>query len=353
MIKKALEQYAASQNRAWASDRSQTVGASEVGQCARKVYWLKNENDPSHAAPRDPDYVDTWGARFRGTVMENEFWFPAMKLQFGERLKFAGPDQQTFTSGFLSATPDGLIDGLRPGELKELPDGGCVTGECKSADPRSNLTEAKAENIYQTHIQMGLVRKLTPYQPTHSLLSYIDASFWNEVREFVIPFDPKVFAAGEARATMIMTATDAADLKPEGWIAGGHECDHCPFTKACGIERRRVPVTPEAADPQFVAEITDLARAIKQLDEASDANATRARELTDELKTRLRAKNVRAIPGVVSWSSVKGRSGFDNKAIKQAAIEAGVDVEQFATQGEPTDRLVITLSEVVYANAAA
>jgi len=38
----------------------------------------------------------------------------------------------------------------------------------------------------------------------------------------------------------------------------------------------------------------------------------------------LREKGVRKIPGVVSWSSVKGRNGYDNKAVKEAAIAAAL-----------------------------
>ena len=37
-------------------------------------------------------------------------------------------------------------------------DADCVMIECKTADPRTNLVEAKPENKYQTLVQMGLVR---------------------------------------------------------------------------------------------------------------------------------------------------------------------------------------------------
>lgn len=356
MISQALDAYAKSSNKVWATDRSQTVGASEVGQCARKVFWTKNEGDPKYGAPRDPEYVDGWGARVRGTVMENEFWFPAMRNAFGDRLLFAGPDQRTFVSGFLSATPDGLITRLLPGELAEVGEA-CVTAECKSADPRTNLAEAKAENIYQTHVQMGLIREQTEWQPTHSVLSYMDASFWNEVKEFVIPFDPKVYATAKARAATIMTATEAGELKPEGWIAGGRECEYCPFTKACGITRRSVPESNAAADPQFAAEIADLATIAKRLEIEQDDAGFRLREVQQDIRDRLRAKGIRKIPGLVNWSHVKGRVSYNNKAIQAAAIAAGVDIEQFSTVGEATDRLTISVvpdghSENQTANAA-
>ena len=61
------------------------------------------------ASQRDEGFVDTWGARARGTVFEDRFWVPAMRAPFGKRLKYAGRYQRTFSKDFLTATPDGLI----------------------------------------------------------------------------------------------------------------------------------------------------------------------------------------------------------------------------------------------------
>jgi hypothetical protein len=346
LIKPTLDAYASTLNKTWQYDRTQSVGASEIGQCELKIFWLKNEADHGYAGvDRDPDYVDSWGARMRGTMFENHFWEPAMRIRFGERLKFAGIYQQTFFNEFLSATPDGLITELTDLEKADIgTDADCVMVECKTADPRTNLVEAKPENVYQTHVQMGLIRECTEYQPTHSVLSYTDASFWSDVKEFVIAFDQEIYDAAIARAQKIMTTKDFRDLDPEGWIAGGKECNYCPFTKACGIHRRELPFTDVVTvDPQFRAEITDLAVKLRQAESAGEKFETRVRELQTQIKNRLREKGVRKIPGVVSWSSVKGRSGYDAKAIKEAAIAAGIDIEQFQTTGEPSDRLLIQI----------
>ena len=345
IIKQTLDAYASSQDKTWQHDRMQTVGASEVGQCARKTFWIKNEHDKGYAGvDRDPEYKDTWGARMRGTVFEDSFWEPALRARFGGRLLYAGRDQKTFFSSFLSATPDGMIVDLTPEEKAAIgTKADCVMVECKTADPRTNLTDAKPENVYQTHVQMGLIRELTAFSPTHSILSYTDASFWSDVKEFVIAFDQSIYDAAKERALLLMTATDAAELKPEGWIAGGSECNYCPFTKACGIARRNLPFQNEPVDPQFAAEITDMARELKIEEGYRDRNEARVRELQDAIKARLREKGVKKIPGVVTWSNVKGRTGYDNRAIKQAAVEAGVDIGQFETTGEPTDRLVIQI----------
>jgi len=344
IIKQTLDAYALSSAKAWGHDRSSTIGASEIGQCIRKVFWLKNENDSARRAERDPEYTDSWGARMRGTVFEDAFWEPALRARFGDRLKFAGKTQFTFTDNFLSATPDGMIVDLTPEEKAEIgTDADCCMVECKTADPRTNLTTAKSTNVFQTQVQMGLVRENTDYRPTHSILSYTDASFWSDVKEFVIKFDERVFETAKDRAMQIMTADSAAELKPEGWIAGGSECNYCPFTRPCGIARRNLPFADQPVDPQFKAEITDLANLLRAVEANRDSDETRLRELQDEIKNRLREKGVRKIPGVLTWSPVKGRSGYDNKAIATAAADAGVDIEQFKKQGEPTDKLVILI----------
>ncbi|MBO4228151.1 hypothetical protein [Bradyrhizobium neotropicale] len=345
IVKSSLDSYAATLDKIWAHDRSHTIGASEIGQCARKSFFLKNEHDPVYGVQRDADYTESWGARLRGTMFETHFWEPALRARFGARLLLAGEEQRTFFSDFLSATPDGMVVDLTAEEKAEIgTEADCVMVECKTIDPRTNLVEAKPENTYQTVVQIGLICEMTEYRPTHSVLSYTDASWWNDVKEFVVAFDPSVYEAAQERAMLIMTATRAGDLLPEGWIAGGKECLHCPFTRACGIERRNLPFQDIAAvDPQFKAEMSDMARELKAAEDARDHDEARVRELQNAIKTRLREKGVRRIPGVISWSNVKGRAGYDNKAIREAAIAAGVDVEQFKNQGEPTDRLVIQI----------
>ena len=345
IIKQTLDAYASASGKIWSHDRSSTVGASEVGQCARKIFWLKNENDSARRAERDAEYHDSWGARARGTVFEDSFWEPALRARFRDRLRLAGKDQKTFTDNFLSATPDGMIVNLTAEEKAAIgTQADCVMVECKTADPRTNLTEAKSANVYQTQVQMGLVREMTDYKPTHSILSYTDASFWSDVKEFVIAFDFTVYTVAQERAMRIMTADAGHDLQPEGWIAGGAECRYCPFTKACGIERRNLPFQDIApVDPQFAEEIAQMARQLKTFEAARDGCETSLRALQEQIKSRLREKGVKKIPGVLTWSTVKARAGYDNRAIKQAAVEAGVDIRQFETTGEPSDRLVIQI----------
>jgi hypothetical protein len=285
--------------------------------------------------------------------MEQAFWVPALRARFGANLKFVGERQRQFKRGFISATPDALLtnaprDILSPLGVADI-DSDCLLLECKSIDPRVKLDSPKPEHRYQAIVQIGVVRETTDYQPRFAVLVYIDASFWDTVTEFVIDFDPAVYANAKARATKVLTANAAAELPPEGWIAGGKECEHCPFTRACGIERRALPViNGPSADPQFVAEMRELAVTYKAHQADVDAAESRVRASQHEIKERLRAKHLRRVTGddfSVNWTPVKGRQSYDVKALSAAAAAAGVGVREFETDTTPGDRLDVRVRE--------
>jgi hypothetical protein len=352
MIAEALEAHAKSTARVF-DGRENTVGASEVGHCARKVYFSKNSGDHVYGAAPDENHADAWGAALRGRLFEEHFWFPALRAWYGDRLLYAGDDQRTLVAGFLSATPDGLLIDQPPNALEalgidDIGDGSIVV-ECKTIDPRGKLGEPKPEHVYQAIVQIGLIRELTPYRPEVAVISYANASFLDEITEFAVRFEPAVFANAQRRAAEIVTATAPDELKPEGWIAGGKECEFCPFTKACGVIRCAVPVQPpaELPDPQFGAEIADMARAARGRRRIVEVATTDLREIEHEIRKRLRDKGLRRVEGYgvsVVWSPVKGRPSYDMQAIREAAANAGIDLTEYETVGDPTDRLVIRVA---------
>jgi hypothetical protein len=149
---------------------------------------------------------------------------------------------------------------LAPLGVADIGPGRCFTVECKSVDPRANLDKAKAEHSYQTQVQLGLLREVTGYKPEFAVISYIDAAWWHEVKEYVTRFDPAVYAAAKMRARKIMEANAFDAFPPEGWISGGRECSYCPFTRQCGRERVAMPTSRAAnPDPQVVAAARTLA----------------------------------------------------------------------------------------------
>lgn len=249
MIAETLALYAKATVRTF-EGRENSVGASEIGQCARKVFFAKNAGDHVYGVASDEDWVDTWGAALRGRLIEDHFWVPALRARFGDKLKFAGGEQTTFISEFLSATPDGLLieqpaDALTPLGVSDIGGDHSLVVESKTIDPRTRLDGPKPEHVFQAQVQLGLIRQLTPYRPKFALVSYINASFLDDVVEFVVPFDPAIFDVADRRAAQIMVARSADELKPEGWIAGGRECEFCPYTGACGsfvmqCQRRRL-----------------------------------------------------------------------------------------------------------------
>jgi hypothetical protein len=273
-----------------------------------------------------------------------------LRARFRRKLLFAGKGQQTFTSGFLYATPDGLLineerDAFAP-LITDLGASRCVVVECKSIDPRIKLTKPQPAHVFQVIVQMGLLREQTKYRPEWAVITYTNASFLDDVIEFAVRFDPAVFENAKVRAAKILSATSADELGPEGWIGGGHECGRCPYAQACGILRRAVPnlPPPEPLDPQFVAEIVDLARETAARRALVDAAVADARDAEHDLKERLRAKGCRTINGdgiTVTWSPVKGRPSFDMAGIRDAAAKAGINLSEFETVGDPTDRLTI------------
>jgi CRISPR/Cas system-associated exonuclease Cas4 (RecB family) len=349
IIQEAFDKYARTAKRGFsARARESTVGASEIGLCARKVWYGKNRTEHDHG------YIEGWGAAKRGTTFEAKFFVPAMRKHYGDHLIFSGAQQKRLVDKFLAATPDGLLVNLKRDFLAGLmvPNIGpsnCVGIECKTIDPRINLSEPKGEHVFQVQVQLGLLRKLTKYKPQFAVLIYTNASFFDDTVEFVVEFDPAVFEEAERRARQIMQATDAAELKPEGWIDGGTECGYCPYAKACRAIRGNVPDTDKVAhDPQFIAEMIDLANQERKAHSVVDAASVAHRELQEKIKSRLREKSLRFVktPDLnIVWSAVKGRPSFDMPGIKAAAAAAGVNLQGFETTGQPSDRLLVSVTK--------
>jgi len=259
------------------------------------------------------------------------------------RLHYAGRYQRTFIDpdNYLSATPDGVVADLDKSE--------CFLVECKSIDPRAKIEQARPEHVYQVQVQIGLVRQLTPFKPSYGVLTYIDASFLDESKEFRIDFDEGLFDQAKERARAIMQANAADELRPEGYIAGKAECEHCPFRRSCSTMRANaVPSEEGKLDEVTLAKLASLAqlRAIEK-GRAEEAEL-RARQTEDAIKKILREAGTRRAEGYgvrISLSALKGRPSWDWPALRAAADEAGLDLAQFETTGDPSDRLVVSLKE--------
>lgn len=330
-----ISEYLKSTNKTWAHDRTATIGASEIGQCARRVWFVKNE------AQADPDYVDSRGASTRGDLIEKYVWLPALlkwAAENGATVLSAGDEQETIADGYLSATCDAIV---------KLADGTVILRECKSIDPRVILTAPKPEHKAQVQTQLGAVTNAGLYQPAYAVIDYIDASFVDRVTSFDIAPDPTIYTNARKRALLIMDATDPLQLRPEGKMAGGKECDYCPFSSHCasvqadGVPARTAPVLADNA-------LQALAASVAKVDAASlaekQAKATKA-EAQEEIKELLRAHSAHRVDAEtfsVSWATVKGRESLDLKAAKAA----GFDPAPFMKEGDPSERLTVKKKEL-------
>lgn len=348
---KILGEHVAATRRKF-KNRHLTVGASEVGLCERRTGYLKKSQDAHYIVEANDDHVDGWGAATRGNTFEI-LWNAAMLNHFGSNLLFAGKKQRTFRSGNLSGTPDALAVNQPRSLLAGLmvPDigpGQAVVIDAKSIDPRVRLQDPKPQHVMQVQTQMGLIRELTEHRPDYAWLSYTNASFFDDSTDFVVKFNPKVYEIAKQRADRIIGSKSAAELKPEGWILGGEECKWCAFTKACTqVRQPHQDIAEEKPDPQLVAQVSDLARAERVVKKTIDGLEAKQRTLQNEIKEALRSKRLRRISdsGInIIWSTVIGRPSYDMPAIKAAAEKLGLNLETFTRVGEPTDRLVITVT---------
>lgn len=346
----AFDAYNAANQKVWKHDRSQSLGASEVFGCLRKAWFAK------HGADKDPDASNSWGALKRGDLIE-EYWVEPATRWYLEthfktaRLIWGGKRQRTLmdTVARLSATPDGLVigaddDALSLYGIDSLGGSGCFNFEIKSIDPRVNLREEKGIHRGQTIVQMGLTREKTRYKPNFAVIIYVDASFFDDIDIFIIPFDQRSYDAAKVRAQTAFNAPNAADILPEGKIDGA--CDFCPYKIACAVANREA--TPEDGEATGNNTPAPLMRELElQLNEERELSQAKKKaekahkEAQEKLKEKLRDLNVKRVNCgdiKVSIAWVKGKVSYDVKA----AIADGFDLSAYERRSEGHDMLRIT-----------
>lgn len=246
MIANALNAYG-SRTRAWAHDRKQTVGASSIGSCLRRIWFEK------HGTTHDDGHTTTWGYMRRGSVFEDAFFVPALRAHYGKRLRYAGDQQRTFfdETSPLAATPDGLLREVTVEECAEwgIPRTNCVIVECKSIGSFKAADLPKPEHEFQVQAQMGLMRQHGRYKPEAAIIVYTSAFDYSRISEHPVVFDPAVFKRAQDRALIAMGADGAANVAPEGRQSGGRECRYCPFLISCeSADRFGMSELPAPAD---------------------------------------------------------------------------------------------------------
>jgi len=347
IIKPALQMHAEKHAKSFLRKRRYShkdfIGASEIGMCLRRIKFAHSRKAT----------VENWGAAQRGVNFEDNFWVPAMRARYKKNLLYTGALQKSMVHGRLRATPDGLLINQPRGALKHIhvedigPSGEIVL-DCKTIDPRINLAGPKGEHEFQAHVQMALLRITTKHRPDYALISYTNASFYDDVVEFAVKYDPAVYDAANKRALGVVQADDPSDLPPEGWIGGGKECEYCPFADECREMRGQVPAPLNGKanmDRGLLDQIVMLAREEKRWHAKSDGAEEEQRKIQHTIKELLKAHGLNRVEHdgiVIVWSPVKGRISFDMPGIRAAAEKLGLNIQEYETVGDPTDRLVIT-----------
>jgi len=188
--------------------RLNTVGASEIGGCARQVSYLKHETPPDNEA------ADGWGFMERGHWVEA--WAVGRMIANNAPVEQIGDDQVTYSDGFLSATPDGWHV---PSE---------TSFDVKSFDPR---TEVLALPMPKHVLQVRIGARLNPKTEQGSAI-YVNASDFEDQ----IEYGPWPALTDDELKSLKTAARDIITKDPESFPRHGFamgECGRCPFHQRC------------------------------------------------------------------------------------------------------------------------
>jgi hypothetical protein len=348
-----FDEFAAAHQKTWKQDRRLTVGASEAFGCIRKSYFGKRGHE--FGWKKDETYKESYGATKRGDLIENYWVVPAIEEGLARRgmsLIMAGDGQDTIIDGVSSATLDGLIidaprDLLAAHGVEDMLTDCCVL-EMKSFDPRINIVEEKGIHRGQTMMQMGLIRETTEYKPEFAVIIYVNASWLDDIRIFVVQYDHDTYLAGRERAEMVYGTDDPALLPAEGKLDG--MCAYCPYTQACAIvnvgrvpEKRGALKKNEVAeqDQDLLAELDVAVRAQQTLKAQEKRLKREIEEANETVRQALIRRNKSRAVGLgwkVSYTTIAGRKTLSKDKLE----EAGLDPEQFMDEGAGYEKLTIT-----------
>lgn len=353
-FKGLFDAWIADTQKTWAHDRNKSLGASEAFGCLRKAWFKRN------GTPKDPDYVESWGAIRRGDIIENNFVVPALTWaakKMGFEYLLAGGEQTTLfeqEDGYLSVTPDGLITGVKRTALSKYGikdiDSDCFMLEIKSIDPRVDLSEEKAIHHGQVQIQIGMMRENTAFKPNYAVILYINASFLDDIDVFVVKFDEKKYQIAKDRAQVVFSTDDPDKLMREGRI--DNTCQYCSYQQACsGTMVNGMPskgAKPTNFPPEMRARLEEILNENRAAKFAKDKAEKAHSEVQEKLKNLLREFNISNPKDRDAGWSVSYTLAAGKKSLNREAMEAdGIDVVAYEKQGNPYEILRVTYKDPV------
>ena len=289
-------------------DRSQYIGASEVGSCLRRVVSSKLFPEPLDQA--------SMGRMLAGRAMENEV-VQLVRLALNGRLRNTGRGQLELKHANIPfrAHPDGrIIDGF-----EGLKGDGVLEVKTASA---STFKRFQSEGLPQNYVdqvqaQMGLSGLLW------ALVVLVSRENLAEMATFIIRFDPEHYALLERRATLAASALN--DINFLNQLAGEPDrgfCFNCPYSARCAIfqsqrEAGKRGEIPEVTRLQLECQLDELA----ELESIAEPAQERITELRDQVKVALQmsgANKVLLENGIVQIVD-SSRTSFDSKALQRDA----------------------------------
>ncbi len=358
------------------TDRALSVGASEIGDCARKIAARKQRIEP------DKEYVekeaDNNGFATRGNVMEDNWQVPVMqewaRLNGGELL-YASQEEQISLGPFkrATATPDGIFIGLKKDALHEfrmasnpkqkckllLKKGDVVQLELKSIDPRvdkGSLPQQK--HVDQLNQATGLTRRSifevvdpetgeveeTTYKPKYGILWYADASNYRDSIGFVVIYNDKGFKSQLKRIDYMMD-TPWEKVLPEGsMVKNKKPCTTCEFAMQCLGFVPWVPKTERSLKDKELLKLDEMVTHLEGLKEAKDEVSAEITQAEADIKVFLSSKKTsfaQAVDFKASWTTRSGQSRFQGSLARKYLENKGVDIEPFMQTTKPSEVLKV------------
>lgn len=211
-------------------DRSKFVTSSEIGKCARMIWFAKYAAEHNIPPPQDVSSFQTsgWGFWARGHNVEAWVVEQLRRSDASADFKYIGDEQVSFYCDAQSGTPDGVM----------IDTAGITVFDIKSMDPRKGRKGLPEDSHVKQVIQnMDLIEQCTDLIPSGGKLIYVNCSNYEEMYEFDIERNEDLMDELNARAHMIMSAEQAEDVEPEGIYNNG--CGFCPFKSHCNDAQTR------------------------------------------------------------------------------------------------------------------
>lgn len=291
-------------------NRSEYIGASEIGICQRKVILSKVDPKPFGLA--------SMGRMLAGRALENEV-VQIIRIALNGKLRNTGRAQNNFHHPTLPfhAHPDGAIIGGFDGHLGD----GILEVKTASSSTFKKYCSDGLPLIYldQVQAQMGLAGL------SWALVVLASRENLAELATFMLTFDPGHYADLEERASSLVDVLTSNNIQKE--LPGEPErgfCHTCPYSQDCPAFQAQQTAGASGEIPDLVrfqleAQVEELS-SLESIVEPAQARVSELREQIKETLQLIGAGKVALDNGTVQLVA-SARTSLDSKALQREAPE--------------------------------